>query len=46
MIYMPVDHLEQIVVAGKFWKYCVASGAVQKCTRNFSILVELTGTVE
>ena len=46
MIYMPVDHLEQIAVAGKFWTHWVASRAVQKCTSNFSILVELTGTIE
>ena len=31
MIYMPVDHLEQIVVAGKFQKHWVASGPVQIC---------------
>ena len=43
---MPVDHLEQIVVAGKFWQHWVASRAVQKCTRNFPALVELTGTIE
>ena len=46
MIYMPVDHLEQIVVAGKFQKQWVASVAVQICTRKFSTLVELTGTIE
>ena len=46
MMYLPVDHLEQIVVAGKFQKYSVASGPVQIFTRNFSILVELTGTIE
>ena len=29
MIYMPVDPLEQIVVAGKFWKDWVASRPVE-----------------
>ena len=43
---MPVDHLEEIAVAGKFQKHWVASGAVQTCTRNVSTLVELTGTIE
>ena len=46
MIYLPIDHLEQIVVAGKFQKPWVASGPVQIFTRNFSNLVELTGTIE
>ena len=46
MIYMPVDHLKQLVVAWKFWKHWVASGAVQRCTGNFSTLVELTGIIE
>ena len=46
MIYLPVDHLEQIVVAGKFQKHWVASGPLQIFTRNFSTLVELTGTIE
>ena len=31
MIYIPVDHLEQIVVAGKFQKHWVASRPVEIC---------------
>ena len=38
--------MEQKVVAGKFQKLWVASEGVQICTRNFSTLVELTGTKE
>ena len=39
MIYMPVDHLEQIVVAGKFWKDWVASRPVETCCLDVTPLL-------
>ena len=46
MIYMPDLRIETMDVFGEFQNFVVTSRLVQICTRNFSTLVELTGTIE
>ena len=43
---MPDLSIEKMDSSGEFQNFVVASRAVQKCTRNFSTLVELTGAIE
>ena len=43
---MPDLCVEKMDISGEFQNFVVTSRLVQICTRNFSTLVELTGTIE
>ena len=43
---MPDLRIETMDISGEFQNFVVTSRLVQICTRNFSTLVEMTGTIE
>ena len=43
---MPDLCVEKMDISGEFQNFVVTNRLVQRCTRNFSTLVELTGTIE
>ena len=43
---MPDLRIETMDISGEFQNFVVTTRLVQRCTRNFSTLVELTGIIE